>query len=537
MRRWLTSAPPTTIALLIVLFFIIDRALGAGFLLPEFCNEDERWIRDGAVKMVQEASLDPGTHKYPELMFFLTAAVYESAYLAANFSALPHFESRPSFSWHRAHYAFDFAATVALGRMLVAALGAVSLLVFYRLARREYGEEAALPALLLFATAPAWLFSTLLLKPDALLVMGVLLTVSASLKLLASGKSGDYVWAGLAVGLCLAAKYHIAAIVPVLFAHRLHHHELSLARAFRQPRWLISLAAALLAFALLSPITWLDFQGAFEQGALELTLQRADPLLLRSSERWWHLPILFQFLAALPLALGIPMYLLSLVGIFRRFDFADRRALVFWSYPAGFIAFMILMSDLGAPHLYTTAAPFFALAAAKVVAPWMGMPSRMKRAGAVILIGLLAAYNLFFFHSLTRLEDTIIRDSTARMEQTHQAGQKDLGLVPYYPNPDRNWTITFLPQFMLSPSMIAETAPDRILIHHAYYNAYLDNPELMNNPPTAAMMLFYLELRAGKAGFREADRWTGESLTLRINQALMPDLGGMRVSVYEKRGP
>src|SRR3990172_12596112 len=89
---------PGTIALLILLFFILDRALSAHFLLPDFCNEDERWVRDGAIKMVRTAALDPGTHKYPELMTMLTAGLY---------AALPR--------------ALPFVSTIVAGRMLAAA--------------------------------------------------------------------------------------------------------------------------------------------------------------------------------------------------------------------------------------------------------------------------------------------------------------------------------------------------------------------------------------------------------------------------------
>jgi hypothetical protein len=536
MLKIFKSAPPGAIALLIVLFFILDRLLSVGFLLPGFCNEDERWIRDGAVRMVREASIDPGTHKYPQLMITLTAGVYGAAYLGANASALFHFESWESFSWHRSHYSFDFVSTIIWGRMLAAVLGAAALLVFYRLARREFGEGTALIALLFTATAPAFLFSSNLLKSDMLVVLGVLLAVRSGIRILEKGENADYLLAGAAVGICLAAKHHAVAVVPVLFAHRLHHHELSVFKAFKKLKWLIPLGISLITFAILSPITWLDLQGAMEQGAIELAIQHANPLFLRSSRHWWHLPILFHFTAVLPLVLGIPLYLLSIAGIVWKLGLKSRRALVIWSYPAGLIAFMIALSRLGAPHLYTTIVPFMALAAALVAASRLGMESRKKRALAVALIGIVVGYNVLVFHGLISIEDRVVREPVKMMEETHRPGNKDLALVPYYHNPDLESPLTFAPQFLFSPELIEKTNPDRILVHHGFYNAFLNNPELMNDPWTGKMIFYYMELRMNKAGYIERDRWQPGGVNFSIYKALLPDLGGLKSSVFEKQG-
>jgi hypothetical protein len=324
--------------------------------------------------------------------------------------------------------------------------------------------------------------------------------------------------------------------VPALIAHRLRRRDLSLVRAFRDPRWLLILPAALVAFAILSPITWLDLQGAIAQAKIEFIIQHFDPLLLRSSEHWWQVPVLFQFTSALPLALGIPMYLLSLIGLARRVNFRDPRRLVIWSYPLGLIAFMILTSGLGAPQLYVTITPFFALAAAQAMGALLAKPSRLQRAAAVTLVAGIAAYNLVLFHSFIGLEDRIIREPMQMMESSARPGLRDLAFVPYYPNPDRAWTIQFAPQFLLSEKLIEQDRPGRILVHHAFYNAFLDNPELMREENVARMIVAYLELRAEKAGFRETDRFTGLSFNAEIYAALLPDLAGLFSSIYERTG-
>lgn len=530
-------AGPRTLALAIILFFILDRAMSLGFLQPDFCVEDERWIREAAIKMAREATLNPGTHKYPELSLALTAGVYGASYLAANLKALPHFTSWSSFSWHRSHYPFAFDATILLGRLLTVALGALALWLFYLLARKVFDEFVSLTAMLFLATAPAFLFSTQLMKNDVLVVIGVVLALLAALKILERGSVADYLLAGLAVGLGLAAKYHAVSVIPLLFAHRLRHADQNLWPAFKQWRWLLIAPAALLAFFLLSPWTFLDLPGAIKSAGLEWAIQNKwDPLLRRSPARWWQWPILFQFSSVLPLALGIPLYLVSLVGLFKKTDLRDRRRLVLWSYPAGFLAFMIAFSELGVPHLYAPAVPFFALLAALVIAPGLSTAVKWKRLLAVAALGAVAGYNLLLFHSFSGLEDGVLRESVAALEKSRRPGERDLALVPYFASPDKSWTMTFAPQFLLSPTLLENARPDRILIHHAFYHAYLDNRELTNDQATGTMVLTFLSLRAGTDGYKETQCWTGDLFTASLYQALWPDLKGIKACIYEKKG-
>lgn len=536
MAWWKNSAGPRTVALLIVLFFMLDRSLSVGYILPGFCVEDERWIQEGAVKMVQEASLDPGTHKYPGLMFILTSGVYGAAYIATNAKALMHFESLESFSWHRAHYEFPFSSTIVWGRMLSAVLGAASLMLFFGIFRREFGDDRALVGMLFLATSPAFLYTTMLLKNDGLLLFGVLLAIAASLRIHKRGSYLDYTLGGMALGFCLAAKYHPVALLPLLFAHRFHHGDESIGHAFMKWRWLLIGPAALLVFAALSPWTWLELQGTIEQMGQELAIQnRLNPLFMRSSKLWWHKPVLFQFSSVLPFALGIPLYLLAMGGVILRADLKQPRKLIVWSYPAGFIAFMIAMSELGVPHLYAPVLPFFALFAAIALGPWLSSGESVKRAGAMALVCGIVLYNLLFFHNSSYQEEFILVESVSFMEKTHQPGERDIALVPYFPDPDKDWSVEFAPQFMLSRKHLDEHRPDRLLVHHAYYHSFLDNPRMLANPGVKEMVVTFLELRAGKLDYKLAgERFAGDSFTASWYRTLLPDLEGMRVEIYER---
>ncbi len=535
--RWKTPGQWAP-ALAIIAFFLLDRALSIGLFLPQYCVEDERWVRDGALEMLQNLSVSPGTHKYPQLEFTLTAGAYGLVYAAANFSALPGFESFDSFKWHIRHYHFPFEETIVFGRLLGAILGALALWLLYLVARREFGEGAALAATFLCATTPTFLFTTNLIKNDPLVAIAALAATHAALRIVDRGAIRDYVLAGVSIGFALAAKYHAVAAAPFLIILARRHWKKETGKD-ELYSWLIVGLGAMGTFMLLSPWTFIDWHGALRQAPIEWALQnKLNPLFRRSPELWWQKPVLFQFSSALPLAMGAPVCLMALLGAWFRLNLKDWRRLLFFSYPAGFLLFMIFMSELGVPHLYASAAPFFALLAALLLEPWLRAESRLKRAGAVIVVGAAAAYNLFLFHGFTKLEDYILRAPTAAMALSHEPGEKDLAFVPYYPNPEINWTMEFLPQFALSRETLAARDADRIMIHQAYYNAYKDNPELMDNAKVARMRKTYLELRLGGLGYTEKDRWVGTSFGSSFYGRIWPDLEGLRASVFVRNaGP
>ncbi len=524
-------------ALAIILFFIVDRLMCLGFLLPEFCVEDERWMMEGSVKMARELTIDPGTHKYPGLMFFMTAGVYGASYTASNIKALPHFDSRASFSHHLKNHHFSFVEMIKLGRLLVCAIGSLGLWLFYVFVKKYFDETTGIIAMFFLMAAPSYLFSTGLLKNDALLTVCVLLAMFASMRVLEYGRVFDYVLCGVAIGLCMASKYSYISAVPFLFAHRLHFKDLSIKDVIFKWRWAIPLLVAVPVFFVFSPHTFLDNIGAVRQAGTEWAIQNNfNPLLRRSSELWWHAPIIFQFSAVLPLVLGVPLYLLSLFGLYKKVKIRDPKMLVILSYPAVHIGHMIAMSELGVPHLYTPVTPFFALFAALAVTEYLKSENAAVRAGAVIITGTIVFINLFYFHKFIKVEDYILRGPVTQMQNTHQPGTKDIAFVPYFANPDIDWDIEFMPQFFLSEKLISDKPTDRILIHHAYYISYKDNTELVNNKSVAKMLETYYKIRLGKKNWREADRWNYPP-GFGVYERLMPDLSGLRASIYVRKMP
>ncbi len=537
------QVPPVrgrTIVLCIILFFVLDRALSLGLFLPGFCVEDERWIRNSAVKMVTDLEYDPGTHKYPGLMPELTAMVYLGSYLASNYKTLLHFQDFESFAWHLSHYSFDFASTIALGRLLAVVLGALAIYLFFVYARKEFGETEALLGSLFLCTSPAFLFSTQLLKNDVLVVIGVFLVLFCGRAMVKNSGSRYHVLGGLALGFCMAAKYHLPALVPLLFAHRLQGRDRPFLQSFFNGRLLLLLFFSFISFALLSPGTVADLSGAARQAILELSIQnRFDPLFRRSAELWWHAPVIFIFAAVLPLALGVPLYLLSLAGFITKSSFRQPAMLVMWSYPAALLVFMIGLSELGVPHLFTPAVPFFALAAALFISPLVSDNTRKKKIAGILLVGLVSGSNLFFMHSLNYYEDYVLGESVDLFESRAEKGMS-VAFVPYYPNPEINWKTRFVPQPFLSEEKLKEAAPERILIHHAFYHAYSNNKELLESPEVSRMYRTYLLLRAGKLGYRESVRFTehdvdgGTIFMGGLYKFLWPDLAGLKASIYVK---
>ena len=146
-----------------------------------------------------------------------------------------------------------------------------------------------------------------------------------------------------------------------------------------------------------------------------------------------------------------------------------------------------------------------------------------------MLVGGVVCYNIVFCASFAALEDGIMREGLADLVKTHQPGTKDLVLAPYYPNPDLERPYTLAPQFALSRPMVESLDPDRILLHHGFYNAFLDNPRLLKHPKVADMTLYYLEMRAGKAGYRDRPghaRTAVRQRHLRPRPVLRPPVAG-----------
>ncbi len=515
--------------LLIIVLLVLSRLATLDHLLPGFCVEDERWLEQGSTRMLRTLSFDPGTHKYPGLMFELNALAQAAVFATTQWKAILHIESPASLHHFIYNYQFDFATSILTGRILVLLLSLACVLVFFRMLRGRLDPLIILISALLMISAPAFQFGALFLKTDMLLLLGVLISLTGALSIAERGHTKDYALGALGLGICLSAKYHVLPVVPLLIAHRYRNLDSKFARSFLKPELWLMLALSIAVFFIGSPMSFLQPLKMVESLVLELALQnRANPLLLASSVHWWHRPLLFQLLAVLPLVLGLPLYILGIAGLGSLGQMQSRPALIVFSYPVSFTLFMVLVSRLGYPHLYLPLVPFACIAAGCLLVRFFKGKAGLKSATAVLVLCLVVIYNLALFKSFTKLEERVLVEGREFFEEKSEVYGRGVGFVPYVQNPaEVSATKPYLPQFMLTRDLLNEHKPAVIFIHHAFYQAYMNNPELKRDEA----YLTYLELINGDAGYRE-QLVQYDSMDKRIYARLLPDLRGMRTSVF-----
>jgi len=197
-----------------------------------------------------------------------------------------------------------------VARLLVYALSVGAVVVTYFLGRRAFSPRAGLIAAVLLSATPLLVVTAHYAKEDAPVAFWVALTLLAAVALQQKGGRW-WAWAvaGLAAGFAAGTKYNAGAVllIPLLVAFL----SPGAARWGRAALVLVGGALGFLAccpYALLAPD---EFRRSIE---LALAQARADqPWTLAFQGRgpgWWYYAII-----GLPVALGWPLYALSLAGI------------------------------------------------------------------------------------------------------------------------------------------------------------------------------------------------------------------------------
>ena len=206
-------------------------ALGFGLRHPPFV--DEVYFVQSVSRMLAERTLDHGFYEYPGL--FSTLLVPALAFV-----------SPPRLG----------PSAYLLSRGVVAAFSVLSVALCARLAQRLWGGLApALVAAALLAVSPVEVETAHMVRPDVVLATFVLFS---SLLLLGVGDEtkGD-LQAGVSIGVATAVKFTGALLAPCYLLRR----ALS-PKGLRWPQVLIAGLAALLAFAVSSPYTFLHARPA-----------------------------------------------------------------------------------------------------------------------------------------------------------------------------------------------------------------------------------------------------------------------------------
>ncbi|HEY2291881.1 MAG TPA: glycosyltransferase family 39 protein [Thermoanaerobaculia bacterium] len=252
-----------------------------------------------------------------------------------------------------------------LCRWSVVVFGAGYLLLTFVVGRRLFSTETALLGVLICMTAPLHIRATSIYKPDAILVLSVLLTFLWSLEAAEKGSLGTYLLAGLGVGLASASKQTGAfASIPLVTATILGWRQAA--------RWLWLGAAALVSmfvFFILNPYPD-QYEKLFRVlGAYTDWTGRQEDL-----EPGHHLSALTFMPRKLvePEFLGPVLGVASLLGLvglcvllYRRRNQRPQavRLAIFVTYPVCFVLICAAISDFHRRNVFLSLLPFCSLAA------------------------------------------------------------------------------------------------------------------------------------------------------------------------------
>ncbi|MBI4240676.1 MAG: glycosyltransferase family 39 protein [Candidatus Rokubacteria bacterium] len=253
-------APRWAVGLVLVVAALV-RVIGLSVGLSGAAVGDEPSVVQHALAF-GSGDLNPHYYVYPAFHMYVLFALFAGYYAVGRLAGL--FDSAAAFA--RA-FLVDAAPFYLLARVASVAAGVAAVWVLYRFARQLLGERGALLAAALLAVNPFLVWDSHFAIADAPMVLFLSLGAWAIDRVYRWGRSRDYFWAGVVIGLGAATKYlPILMVVPLVAAH--------LWRGARGGRWWealgdrrLWLAGGMVAVAFFvgSPFTVLDAGKAIAQ--------------------------------------------------------------------------------------------------------------------------------------------------------------------------------------------------------------------------------------------------------------------------------
>ena len=201
-----------------------------------------------------------------------------------------------------------------LGRISSAFWGTLSLPLVFLLGRRLYGPKTGILAALFLSVTVIHIQMSHFFTPDVMLAFFLMAVMWFSVGALRSGRTRDYLGAGIAAGVGMAGKYWAPAVLPLLTVHLIRMISDRATGWGEQKKLLLGLLASGAVFFILSPHVILD-----APTAVPAILWWARKTSGEIPQIWaYHFrgttPYLFHLTDNLPWAMGRPLALLSLAG-------------------------------------------------------------------------------------------------------------------------------------------------------------------------------------------------------------------------------
>lgn len=242
-RAWLDALKPYTTLLLLAAILAVAfglRIWGISGGLPQSYVPDEYDYVHSYLQMIKRGDLNPHWWYHPSLQPYVNVVTF----------LLVFFLQVPSGRWASVHQ-LQVEDMLWWGRLGAGVIpGTLAVLVAFWLGRRLFGEGVGLLAAALLAVFPGAVEVSQYNKPDALLVLTSAVSVLVTLQYLAEGGKRRALFAGLAIGITVGAKYNGALVlVPFVLAVVLRHRSRSLV----QPDLYVAAAGTILGFVAVCP--------------------------------------------------------------------------------------------------------------------------------------------------------------------------------------------------------------------------------------------------------------------------------------------
>ncbi len=334
---------------------------GIGHELPFVLSDDELLFVRPALDMGTTGNLNPGFFGHPG-----STVIYPLGAICwlLGITALPE--------------------AVLAGRLLTSFYAVLTLPALYVLARHFVGRPAALAATALTAVYPVATTMSQWTRTDSAATLFSLLALIAILDLLDAPTRRRHAIVGLWIGLAVASRYFMAALlVPYVLAHLLRAHHQTTRLAYHA-RLLVGIAVVIVTFIVTTPFFVLDFTTAlaYIRNEARAVNPGGDGLSHVGNLAWYAT-------AAIPEAIGWPMLAMVAASLVLALARQSAGLLLIASYVAAYFV-AVSMSNLHWGYYIIPVLPIFALLAftALEAVTRAARPSPI-RAGAVVVLAVV----------------------------------------------------------------------------------------------------------------------------------------------------
>lgn len=266
-------------------------------------------------------------------------------------------------------------------RFLTAALGTASVYLAYLIGKKLFTKTAGLTAALFLAFNYRHVLSSHLALSDIPNGFFALLAFYSATLLLEKNTRKRYLLCGLCVGLSIAMKYQVFAVLPFLFVHLIWVFRRKSMRELMNPHFFLGLTVIPVVFALLNPYFFANLQKALEVTSIVSRRYGAG------SFRFNFYPVFYLY----RWGIGELPFLSIIAGVIVAVFLSPLRTLFLFSYVGPFLyVFLYYMGGGTYIRNFSTVIPFFALFAGYPFALLLGALGKKKHvifiAGGIALL-------------------------------------------------------------------------------------------------------------------------------------------------------